>query len=392
MTSTDHILTDFAWPQAKDEDWRFTPLQALKAASFFPAAPGADPGDLLDRFGISDVEGVRLVFVDGHYRPELSTLLDLACELRNFGDNAPAELGRLVADSANPFARLNSTQAGDGVLLRIPRGQVVEVPIHLVFLTVSPSAFVAPRILVVAESASAGTLIESHAGPDGLSYLSCPVVELQLAESANVDHIKMQREGNQAFHIADTQVHLPRDSVFSSHNVALGGQLSRNDISADLLGQGVTCTLNGLFLASGGQVSVNHTALDHAVPNCNSYQIYKGILDDRARGVFNGRILVREDAQKTAAEQTNRALLLSDDARVDSKPQLEIFADDVRCTHGATIGQLDEQALFYLRARGIDKQTARGMLTYAFADDAVADIRIAPLLTEIEALLMSRFG
>lgn len=392
MTQTANILNDFAWPHPKDEDWRFTPLLPLKDASFAPAAPGADAGDLLAQFGIADIDGARLVFVDGHYRPELSELRDLPCELRNFGDQRPAELGRLVADSTNPFARLNQAQKSDGLLLRIPRGKVVETPIHVVFLTATPGAFVAPRILVVAESASAATLIESHAGPDGLSYLSCPVVELQLAESANLDHIKMQREGNAAYHIADTQIELPRASVFSSHNVALGGQLARNDVSANLAGEGVTCTLNGLFLAGERQVSVNHTALDHAVPNCDSFQVYKGILDGRARGVFNGRILVREDAQKTAAEQTNRALLLSDDARFDSKPQLEIFADDVRCTHGATIGQLDQEALFYLRARGIDKQTARGILTYAFADDAVADIRVAPVLEEIEALLMARFG
>lgn len=392
MTTTANILADFSWPAPREEDWRFTPLHSLKTASFQPAAPGAAPSDLLTRFGIPAIEGARLVFVDGHYRPTLSTLPDLPCELRNFGDSTPSELGRLTADSTHPFARLNAAQAGDGVLLRIPRGRVLDTPIHLVFLTVTPDAFVAPRILVVAESASAATVIESHAGPDGISYLSCPVVELQLADGANIDHIKMQREGDSAFHIADTQAHLPRDCVFSSHNIALGGKLNRNDISANLAGEGVTCTLNGLFLGSDKQVSVNHTALDHAVPNGNSFQIYKGILDDRARGVFNGRILVREDAQKTAAEQTNRSLLLSDDARVDSKPQLEIFADDVRCTHGATIGQLDEQALFYLRARGIDKKTARGMLTYAFADDAVADIRIAPVLAEIEAILMSRFG
>ncbi|MFT5129443.1 MAG: Fe-S cluster assembly protein SufD [Rhodothermales bacterium] len=392
MTTTSNILSDFAWPHLKEEDWRFTPLQGLKTSSFQPAAEGADPGDLLSQFGIPDADGARLVFVDGHFRPALSTLLDLPCELRNFGDDLPAELGRLAADSANPFTRLNATHASDGIILRIPRGSVIETPIHLVFLTVTPDAFVAPRILVIAESASAGTLIESHAGPDGLSYLSCPVVELQLADAANIDHIKLQREGNQATHIADTHVDLQRDCVFSSHSIALGGQLARNDVSAILAAEGITCTLNGLFLSSDKQVSVNHTALDHAMPNCNSFQIYKGILDDRARGVFNGRILVREDAQKTSAEQTNRALLLSDDARVDSKPQLEIFADDVRCTHGATIGQLDPQALFYLRARGIDRKTARGMLTYAFADDAVADIRVAPVLAEVEAILMSRFG
>ena len=220
-------------------------------------------------------------------------------------------------------------------------------------------------------------------------YFTNAVTEVICAENAVIDHYKVQRESHDAFHIATMQVQLARSSNFTSHSIGLGGRLVRNDANAVLGGEGGECTLNGVYLANGRQLMDNHTAIDHAMPHCNSHEVYKGIIDGHARGVFNGKIFVRPDAQKTDAKQTNQTLLLSPDAQIHTKPQLEIFADDVRCTHGATIGQLSADALFYLRARGINKADARALLTYAFASDIVSRIKVEPIRAQLDHALLS---
>ncbi|HLV81753.1 MAG TPA: Fe-S cluster assembly protein SufD, partial [Chthonomonadaceae bacterium] len=234
------------------------------------------------------------------------------------------------------------------------------------------------------------TIIESYAGVGEESTFTNAVTEIALGENAVVDHYKLLREKETAFHVATQQVQLSRTSNFRSHSITLGGAIVRNDINAVLGGEGGECTLNGLYLASGRQLVDNHTAIDHAMPHCDSHELYKGILDGQARGVFNGKIFVRQDAQKTDAKQTNQTLLLSEKAQINTKPQLEIFADDVKCTHGATVGQLQPEALFYLRSRGIGEDDARSLLIYAFASDIIGRIKVAPIREELNATLLAR--
>jgi Fe-S cluster assembly protein SufD len=241
----------------------------------------------------------------------------------------------------------------------------------------------------VAGENSQCTVVESYAGVPEQIYLTNAVTEVVLAENAVVDHYKVQRESVKAYHIATLQVQLGRTSNFSSHYIGFGGALVRNDANAVLGAEGGECTLNGLYRATDRQLTDNHTSIDHAMPHCNSHEIYKGILDGHARGVFNGKIFVRLDAQKTDAKQTNQTLLLSKDAQINTKPQLEIFADDVRCTHGATIGQLSDEALFYLRTRGIPEDQARSLLTYAFAGDIVSRIKVEAIRAQLDQILLA---
>ncbi|HVF10727.1 MAG TPA: Fe-S cluster assembly protein SufD, partial [Abditibacteriaceae bacterium] len=246
--------------------------------------------------------------------------------------------------------------------------------------------------LIVLGKNSQATIVESYACARDEMYFTNSVTEIVAGAGASVDHYKVQMESEQAFHVGTMQVQAGRDSNFSSHSIALGGKLVRNNANAVLNAEGITCTLNGLVLGHGEQIIDNHTIMDHAQPRCNSHELYANILDGKARGVFNGKIFVRPDAQKTDAKQSNRNLLLSRDAVIDTKPQLEIFADDVRCTHGATIGQLDEDALFYMRARGIDKDKARDILTYAFASEILDTIKVEPLRDQLANALLSRLA
>jgi Fe-S cluster assembly protein SufD len=267
----------------------------------------------------------------------------------------------------------------------------VAEPIQLVFLT-TPSAEPAvahPRTLILAGINSQAAIIETFAALEDGVYFTNGVTEIVLGEGAVLDHTKVQRESKNAFHIATQQVHQARASNITSHSIALGGGLVRNDVNVVLDAEGCECTLNGLYLANGRQHIDNHTRIDHARPHCASHELYKGILDGKAHGVFNGKIYVHQDAQKTDAKQTNKTLLLSEDAVINSKPQLEIYADDVKCTHGATIGQLDEEAVFYLRSRGVGQEEARSLLTYAFANDIISRIKVEPIRAGLEQALLA---
>src|SRR5439155_1493343 len=272
----------------------------------------------------------------------------------------------------------------------LPRGAVVEEPIELLYVATTPGegTVAHPRNLIVAGVNSQATLVETYLGLEDNVYFTNAVTEIVLGENAVLDHYKVQRESTEAFHVATTQVHHDRRSNFKSLYVALGGGLVRNEVRATLDAEGCECTLNGLYLATGTQHIDNHTVIDHAQPHCASHELYKGILDGNAHGVFNGKIFVREDAQKTDAKQTNQTLLLSEDATINTKPQLEIFADDVKCTHGATVGQLSADALFYLRSRGLGLQEARSLLTFAFANDIIERIQVEPLRARLEELLV----
>jgi Fe-S cluster assembly protein SufD len=247
-----------------------------------------------------------------------------------------------------------------------------------------------PRVLVVMGAHSQATIVESYAGPYGDEYFTNAVTEIVLQDGAVVDHYKIQRESDRSDHVATMQVHAGRSANFSSHSLSFGGALVRNDVVCVLDGEGVECTLNGLYLASARRLVDNHTTIDHAKPHCGSREIYKGILTGHARAVFNGKIMVRPDAQKTDAKQTNKALLLSEDAQINTKPQLEIFANDVKCTHGAAVGQMDEEAIFYLRARGIGAREARHLLIHAFAADVLGRMRFEALRVHVDAELLRR--
>jgi Fe-S cluster assembly protein SufD len=245
-----------------------------------------------------------------------------------------------------------------------------------------------PRLLIVAGEASQATVLERYVG-QGAAFTNA-VAEVWLGPSAVVDHYKLQEEAPDAFHVASMFLHGARGGTFSSHSLTFGGAFVRNDVVATLDGEGIDCTLNGLYVGRGTQLIDNHTTIDHAKPHCDSHEIYKGILADQSRAVFNGKIIVRPDAQKTDAKQTNKALLLSDDANINSKPELEIFANDVKCTHGAAIGQLDDAAMFYLRSRGLGVSESRAMLVHAFAGDILNRLKIQPVREYLEGILTAR--
>jgi Fe-S cluster assembly protein SufD len=388
------------FPGPRDEEWRFTNVAPLAKVPFelihydhFDAPEsyrlihqGDSPGSLL-----LCVNGYRPILQ--HQGPALPTGVvvgSLSEAFQSHPEVVSRHLARHADYKAHAFAALNAAFLRDGAFVYVPRGVVIEEPINLHFLV---AAFGRPfvwyrRCLVVVESGSQVKLVENYSGLPGTSYLTNAVTEIVVGEGAHVDHYKVQQEGDEAAHVATMQVQQARDSRFASHAITLGGHFVRNEVNAVLDAEACECTLNGLYLAAGKQLVDNHTFIDHSKPHCASHELYKGILDGQAKGVFNGKIYVRQDAQKTDAKQTNKTLLLSDDATINTKPQLEIYADDVKCTHGATVGQLDAEAIFYLRARGIGCAEARQLLTYAFANDIISRIQIDTVRRRLEEILL----
>ena len=357
------------FPSTRDEEWRHTNVAPIAAETFQRAQSSTPDRHDIAPFLFSGM-GPQIVVINGRVSKALSSHDGLPA-----GVTIESAASRLSDDStlvpSGPFVNLNDAFFEDGVHIRVAPKTVVSSPIHVLAVTVATGqpVLVAPRLSLYVGEAAQVTVIESYAGLGPGTALTSAVTSVHLEPGAVVDHVKMQRETTTAFHMATMTVWLGRASTFTSHALTFGGRIARNDISAVLDGEGAECTLNGLYVANGDHLVDTHTTIDHAKPHCPSHEVYKGILAGRARAVFNGKILVRQDAQKTDAKQTNRALLLSDEAQVNTKPQLEIFADDVKCTHGAAIGQLDEDAMFYLRARGIDDWSARVMLIHAFAGD-----------------------
>ena len=389
---------ELGFPTRKWEEWRATPIDPVVGTRFrspetFEVAAGE-----LEGF---DLGGPRAVVVNGRFAPELSrlgglpegvTVCGLAEAIERHPERVEAHLGRHASFESHPFVALNTALMEDGVFVHVARGVVVEDPIGVVFVG-RPEAeptMSFPRLLLVAEESSEIRLVEQWVTVGEGRYLTSPVTEIVGYANATVDHYKVERESDEALHLATVQVWQDRDSNVSSHSISWGGALVRNDVNAVLDGEGCEATLNGLYLAEGDQLVDNHMRVEHARPHCDSHELYKGILEGRARAVFNGRIFVHEGAQKTDAKQTNRNLLMSKDALVQSNPQLEIFADDVRCTHGSTVGQLDSEAVFYLRSRGIGEEAARSLLTYAFAADIVERIRVEPVRRDLEEFLFRR--
>jgi len=385
-------------PTTQDEDWKYTSLAPLAQMPFEPGAAAAIGA--IDRWTLAD-SAARLVFVNGKHRPELSSpaprlrgafIGSLAVALAERPDLVERELARHADDQREAFTALNTAFLEDGAFIHLPAGMVLEAPIHLLYLSAAPGnpAHSHPRNLIVAGANSQATVVETYAGVADDTYFTNAVTEVVLGENAHLHHYKLQEESARAFHVALTQVRHGRDSRFTSHSVALGAALARNDVRARFASEGSECTLNGLYMATGKQHLDNRTLIDHESPRCTSRELYKGVLDGQSRGVFSGRVLVRQDAQKPDASQANKNLLLSDDAIVNTKPQLEIFADDVKCAHGAAVGQLDENALFYLRSRGIGQEAARSLLTYAFASEMVNLVPLGPLRARVRDLVTSK--
>jgi Fe-S cluster assembly protein SufD len=390
-------FAEHGFPTARDEEWKGTSVAEIARNVFArPESFGASQAELAAA-GFVKLDGPQLVFVNGRLCRELSELRDgQGLRVTGLADVLASDPGRLalhltsvVSYEKNAFTALSTALIEDGALVEIT-GRVAE-PVHLVFYSRpegEPTASY-PRVLILARRDSAATVVESYLGRDARALTTC-VTEIVLEEGAQLEHLKLQREAGSAFHVHAIGVAQGRGSRFVSRHFALGGALARTDIDTRFDGEGGECELNGLFVASGAQHTDTHTRIDHATGHCSSRELYKGILDGRARGVFHGRIVVRKDAQKTDAHQSNRNLLLSRDALVQSTPQLEILADDVKCKHGSTTGQLEEASLFYLRSRGIGEAEARSLLTYAFASDVVQRVSIAPLRTAVEAFLGAR--
>ncbi len=360
---------EMGFPGPRDEEWRFTPIAPLARVPFELASGSKAYEESL---------------------PSGVILCDLAEAMEKHPALIEAHLARHADWSEHPFTALNTAFVRNGAFLYVPPNTQLEKPIALPFIAgVVGTSFVwHRRCLIVLGDNSRVTLLECYGGSPLAPYFTNAVTEMVVGPGAHVDHYKVQREGDRAFHMATMQVQIGRDAKFSSHAVTQGGQWVRNEINAVFEGEGGECTLNGLYQAGGEQLIDNHTFIDHAYPHCASHELYKGILDGKARGVFNGKIYVRQDAQKTDAKQTNQTLLLSDDATINTKPQLEIYADDVKCTHGATVGQLDAESIFYLRSRGVGLAEARSLLTYAFANDIVSRIKVASVREELEASLL----
>ena len=380
------------FPTVRQEEWRFTNVSPIAETPFRLAdkAP-TNAAELAARVAIPQT-AARLVILNGHFAPELSSVEGAGSGLvagslaRAIAEGRP-ECTHLSAATADrvPFAALNTAFLDDGAFVVVPAGLVLADPIHIVVISGGAGRSMAhPRTLIVAGANSQARVAQTFLGAAGEAHFTNAVTEVTVGDNAALDLYTDQRETDTAFHIASLHVQLARSSTFRSRAVTLGGRLLRNDIFAVLSGEGAHCALDGCYLVDGDRLVDNHTTIDHATPHCTSHELYKGILDGKARAVFNGRIIVREDAQKTDAKQTNRALLLSDEAQVNSNPQLEIFADDVKCTHGAAIGQLDDEALFYLRARGLTLREARDMLIHAYAGEVLEGIAIEALKQQLE--------
>jgi Fe-S cluster assembly protein SufD len=396
-------FAELGFPTLHDEDWRFTNVAPLSKLPFKPVFELEGAGlsaETVRQFTFGNLPATRLVFVNGHFVEQLSSSLvgdgvvikNLAAALASDSALIEKHLAQQAQGADNSFAALNTAFFQDGGFVRVPAGRIVEKPIHLLYIsTMKDSGATAnPRNLILLDKGAQATVLETYVSTADAAYFTNSVTEMMVGENAVLEHCKLQDESLSAFHIAAINAHLGRNSNLVSHSFATGARLSRNNIRSSLAGEGVECVLNGLYLTREEQLADHHMIVEHAQAHCNSHEYYNGILDGRSKGVFHGRILVRQPAQKTDAKQTNKNLLLSDDATVDTKPQLEIYADDVKCTHGATIGQLNEESIFYLRARGIGAERARRMLIHAFAGEIIDRIRYAPVREELDQIIWDR--
>jgi Fe-S cluster assembly protein SufD len=394
------------FPTAREEEWRFTPVTPLAQTSWRPAVGISEEisREQIAPFIFGHEEWCTLVFVNGEYAAGLSSpgslpagvvATSLSEALRNGGDVLQRHFAKYARIEENAFTALNTALFRDGGFVHISPGVDLPVAINLVFVSTADAAGTVthPRNLIVVERHARASVVESYVTlAPGARYWTNPVTEVWTGPNSWVEHTRIQRESEAAYHVATTQAEVSRDSHYRSFSMAMGAVLARHNLNARLADQYSEALLYGLYLTHGDQLVDNHTVLYHDHPHGHSWEVYKGILDDRSRAVFNGKVMVKREAQKTDAKQTNRNLILSDFAKVDTKPQLEIFADDVKCTHGATVGQLDEVSLFYAQSRGFPLAEARRMLTYAFAAEVIEEVTLEPVRTELNRLLLERLN
>lgn len=396
---------DLGFPTLKDEDWRFTNVAPIARGSFDILENGLDKVSASDLapFQFEDEQVTELVFVNGHYSKELSktTVLPNGVIVKSLAEAIETEqdilkdnLAKYADFKEEAFTALNTAFMTDGGFVYIPKGTIVESPIHLLYISTggeTPS-ITNPRNLIIAEDNCEANVIEHYASLSDDVYLSNVVTEIVVGENSSIGHYLIELESKKAFNISTLRVQQARSSNIKSHSILIGGSLVRNNVHPVLAGEGCDSLINGLFMPTHRQHIDNYMKVEHASPHCDSRQLYNGLLDGRSRGVFHGRIIVHEDAQKTDAKQTNRNLLLSDNAQIDTKPQLEIYADDVKCTHGATIGQIDENALFYLRSRGISKEDSRDIIMNAFTNETLENMSVESVKSYCAKLVSDWFN
>ena len=393
------------FPTVRDEEWKYTdvtPVANLAATPVFRPDLNGNAPHIAAQLPFGELAGHRLTFVNGHFAPELSqigelpdgaTIKPMARAIEENAEQLQTHFGRHLDAENETFAALNTAFAQDGAFIHLADGVKLDASIHLTFISSGAGETVThPRNLIILGAGAVAHVVETYAAADDGVYFCNAITEVETSNGAQLEHIKVQREGEKAFHIGTLQLWSAENVTASSHCLNFGGRIVRNNSNAILAAPNSEITLNGLVVGRGAQHVDNHTVMDHAQPHCDSHENYAHVLDDHSTGVFNGKIFVREDAQKTDAKQSNRTLLLSRDAQIDAKPQLEIFADDVKCTHGATIGQLDEEALFYLRARGVPERTARNILIRAFAAEVFETISQDDLRAALEDELNKRLG
>ncbi len=391
------------FPTTRDEEWKYTNVTPILKAPYrqiLELDPKELTADLMMPFTFEESRRSQLVFINGLFSDELSNLSNLpeGIKVSNFTaaltDHVKVFSNHLAAYAdfhSDAFTALNTAHIGDGAFVYIPDGKIVETPIHLLFIATAAEPLAShPRVLIVAGEGAIATVTESYASPGEEVYFTNAVTEVFAAKGSVITHYRLQEESERAFHIGTTRVFQERDSNYSSYAISLGGEIVRHNLIVELSDEHIETTIDGLYVVTGRQHVDNHTSIDHQKPHCTSHQLYKGILDGKSRAVFNGKIFVREGALLTDAHQLNKNLLLSGNAIVDTKPQLEIFADDVKCSHGATVGQLEEEELFYISTRGINPERARAMLTYGFAEDVIRKIKLRSVREQLDKRVLDK--
>ena len=400
-TEAFEFFTENGFPNPADEEWKYTNVAVIGREKFEFENSGNLTREEIAPFVFDESKQSVLVFANGSYDKNLSNLEALGeTVILSFAEAASDEkyakifrtkFGSLVDSEKNGFTALNTAFIGEGVFLNIPKNVKVDAPIQFLFLTEDGKVSF-PRLLIVAEEFAEATIIETYNRSDETRYFTNAVVEVSIADEAKIKHYRVQRESHEAFHISTTAAEVSRGSVYDTTAITLGARLSRHDVRLKFNAEGGEAFVDGLYLVSEEQHADTHSVIDHALPNCVSHQNYKGIVDERARAVFNGKVFVRENASGTDAQQSNKNLLLSNDARVDTKPQLEIFNDDVKCAHGATVGQLEEEELFYLLSRGLNESLARNLLTYGFAEEIINKIEIESIKKQLDEAVLNRLN
>ncbi|HSE18550.1 MAG TPA: Fe-S cluster assembly protein SufD [Pyrinomonadaceae bacterium] len=384
------------FPPVREEDWKYTNLATLAKEEFVPVTSGSTEAREVE--GYAETTETHLVVVDGFLREDLSTKIGLgdvvaidlfsAVEDARYNKIIRKYLARNAGYHNNGLTALNTAFLQSGVFLWIPKNVRLERPLQITFVADVENGASFPRLLVVAEENSSATLIESFVSSNGGKYFTNAIAEIVLKDGAQLEHYRVQRESNHAYHVSTTSAELGRASRYDTTSINLGAQLARHDVSVVMDHEGAETAVDGLYMVGSDQHTDTHSVIDHKQPHCTSHQLYKGILDGTGRAVFNGKVFVREGAQKTDAQQTNKNLLLSDKARVDTKPQLEIYADDVKCAHGAAVGQIDPEELFYLETRGIGPELGRSLLTYGFAEEVIGKIKIDSIRAQLDEIVL----